>query len=96
MVNHAKAQEVIDFLLTLCADETREDPLGQAGHARISPAQGNRIAAFIAERGGYDLFVELDERPGQFDAGPNGLWHWKLRQARNDRRNQFFDRLNDR
>lgn len=38
------------------------------------------------------LFIELDERPGQFDSGyASNDWHWKLRQARNDAGNRFFD-----
>ena len=58
----------------------------------VSPEQGDAIALVINAHGGRSLFVELDERPGQFDHGyASGDWHWKMRQARNDRRNRFFD-----
>jgi hypothetical protein len=43
---------------------------------------------------GYSTFVELDERPGQFDHNyAESGWHWKLRRARNSAPT-FFDALN--
>ena len=82
---YLQAREVIDYLRALDVVE------------RVSPQQGDEIGAFICERGGYTLFRLLDERPGQFDENyAIGNWHWKLRQARNDGRNHFFEFLNGR
>lgn len=69
---------------------------------RITPEQGNEIARLF--EGDYSLFVKLDEKPGLFTSpwyhGVEGEydyngWHWKLRQARNDGANHFFDILRD-
>lgn len=71
---------------------------------RVTPEQGDEIARLFG--GDYRLFNELDERPGAFASpyyhGQEGVynpydanWHWKLRQARNDRRNHFFDILRE-
>lgn len=39
-------------------------------------------------------FIELDERPGQFDhAYHEHSWHSLLRRVRNDPTNDLFDRL---
>lgn len=90
---YSGAREVINFLRELEPTE----PGVVYDFVHISAEQGNEIARFIAARGGYDLFVELDERPGRFDgAYASHDWHWKLRQARNDGSNDFFDLLNGR
>ena len=66
-------------------------------YKRITPEQGNDIARLF--EGDINLFRELDEKPGHYTSpyyhGVDGeysynLWHYKLRQARNDNRNQFF------
>lgn len=54
-------------------------------------------AAIVREivRGiGRDVFIELDERPGQFHGSDYGDWHWKLRRARNNDP-LFFDAINE-
>jgi hypothetical protein len=82
-----EAEQVIEFLRAL--EPAVTEPL-----SRISQVQGEQIAAFIRDRGGYSLFVDLDERPGRFDyAYASDDWHWKLRQARNGCR-EFFNILN--
>ena len=44
---------------------------------------------------GYDLFQQLDEKPGWYDGNyAAGDWHWKLRRARNQAPG-FFDAIND-
>jgi hypothetical protein len=77
------------------------EPEDDNGH-RISPEQGDEIAHLF--EGDYALFVTLDEKPGLFMSpwyhGVDGHhrydhWHYKLRQARNDARNHFFDILRD-
>lgn len=84
---NSAAEEVVEFLREL--EPAHADP------SRISQEQGEQIAEFLHERGGYKLFVELDERPGQFDhAYARGDWHYKLRQARNGCR-EFFAILNE-
>ena len=43
---------------------------------------------------GYDLFQQLDEKPGYYDGNyAAGDWHWKLRRARNQAPD-FFDAIN--
>lgn len=78
------------------------EPTETTSITHISPEQGNEIARLF--EGDYSLFVKLDEQPGLFTSpwyhGVDGVydyngWHWKLRQARNDRRNHFFDILRD-
>lgn len=57
----------------------------------ITQEQGEHIAWLL--HGDRSLFIELDERPGQYDADyASSGWHWKLRQARNSCR-RFFDIL---
>lgn len=42
----------------------------------------------------YNAFVELDERPGQFQPTyTRSNWHRHLRRARNNPDNDLFDRL---
>ncbi len=44
---------------------------------------------------GYDMFQQLDEKPGYYDGDyAGGDWHWKLRRARNHA-SEFFDLIND-
>lgn len=60
---------------------------------QVTQLQGEAIAAMFD--GDRSLFIELDERPGQFDGSyASGDWHWKLRQARNGCR-RFFDVFNE-
>lgn len=88
-----EAMEVIEFLCALEPFDKADER--SASYSRISAEQGEAIAAFIHDRGGYSLFIELDERPGQFDHRyVTGEWHWKLRQARNGCR-EFFAILSD-
>ena len=43
---------------------------------------------------GYDLFQQLDEKPGYYDGDyAGGNWHWKLRRARNSA-SIFFETIN--
>lgn len=92
-VHDAAAQEVIDLLRELIPGGWNAP--GKALYTNVTEAQGDQIALWLAERGGYSLFVELDERPGQFDPNYRSTdWHWKLRQARNGC-TQFFDILNN-
>ncbi len=42
---------------------------------------------------GYDLFQQLDEKPGYFGDYNNEDWHWKLRRARNGA-DGFFEAVN--
>ena len=44
---------------------------------------------------GYDLFQQLDEKPGWYDGNyAAGDWHWKLRRARNQAPD-FFEAIHD-
>ena len=44
---------------------------------------------------GYDLFQQLDEKPGYYDGNyAASNWHWKLRRARNQAPD-FFDAIHD-
>lgn len=89
----ADARTVIRALVEL-------EPGEVDGH-RLSPEDGDWIAELFD--GDSALFYELDNRPGRFASefyhGVPGAstydsgWHWKLRQARNDRRNHFFEIL---
>jgi hypothetical protein len=84
--SYTGAENVIAALKLI---EVGKDP--ESGYSRITVEQGNRIGEIVAANGGYSTFVELDERPGQFDGNYSATgWHWKLRQARNDTRNDFF------
>ena len=81
------AENVIEALKLI---PVGKDPV--TGFSRITIEQGNLIARLVAQNGGIATFIELDERPGQFDGNYSATgWHWKLRQARNDSRNDFFD-----
>ncbi len=43
---------------------------------------------------GYDMFQQLDEKPGYYDGDyAGGNWHWKLRRARNSAPD-FFEAIN--
>jgi hypothetical protein len=73
---------------------------GENGFKLITQQQGEQIASLFD--GDFDLFHELDERPGRYGGefysgveGESGYdsWHWKLRQARNATK-RFFDILN--
>lgn len=84
--SYTGAERVIDALKLI---EVGKD--ADTGFSRITVEQGNEIARIIAAEGGYAVFNMLDERPGQFDGNYSATnWHWKLRQARNDRNNDFF------
>jgi hypothetical protein len=78
------------------------DPAGDGPYKNITAEQGDQIA-FLFD-GDFDLFRQLDEQPGRYTSpyyhgvdGEHGYshWHYKLRQARNDTDNRFFDILND-
>lgn len=43
---------------------------------------------------GRHVFIELDERPGQFEGSNYTDWHWKLRRARNNHPD-FFDAIKE-
>jgi hypothetical protein len=79
---HDEALRIIEQLAELDVDGRQ-----------VTQLQGEQIAAMFG--GNMSLFIELDERPGQYDPGyASGDWHWKLRQARNGC-SRFFDVFNE-
>jgi hypothetical protein len=91
------SEKKVRIIRYLAALEPADD---SSSYKRITPEQGNDIARLF--EGDINLFRELDEKPGHYMTayyhGVEGMtgynvWHYKLRQARNDPRNQFFDIL---
>lgn len=86
----ATAQEVIQGIIAIESDDS------------ITQCQGEAIAAMFD--GNFSLFVELDEGPGHYISSyyhggdpklySYDMWHWKLRQARNNCE-KFFEILRD-
>lgn len=92
-----KTQTIIRTLAQMEPGDT------STGFKRITTEQGNAIARLFG--GDFGLFQKLDEQPGLYASpfyhgieGDYGYdsWHYKLRQARNDASNQFFDILSGR
>jgi hypothetical protein len=59
-----------------------------------SAAYDGDVVVDIVRGIGRHVFVELDERPGQFHGRTYDDWHWKLRRARNNHP-RFFDAINE-
>jgi len=89
-----KAQSIIQTLVAIEPGDT------STGFKRITSEQGDAIARLFD--GDFELFRKLDEQPGLYTSpfyhGVEGdysydSWHYKLRQARNDASNMFFEIL---
>lgn len=93
--SYSRCEQFINHVKALVEEHMAGDPHG--GHQNDMDPTPQEILNLVWEVGlTYSDFIELDERPGQFDSKyRQNQWHRLLRMVRNDPDNNLFDLLRE-